>query len=106
TEFALEITIAHEVGHNWFYGILGSNEREHPWMDEGINNFFETRYAYTKYADVPEKLKNQMPQLGTIGSLLGIDKITHKQLQTIGYVAGARRNTDQSPDTNASAISV
>ena len=28
----LEQVIMHEVGHNWFYGILGSNERRFPWM--------------------------------------------------------------------------
>lgn len=33
--------IIHEVGHNWFYGILGSNERRYPWMDESINSYFE-----------------------------------------------------------------
>jgi len=35
--------IIHEVGHNWFYGILASNERSFPWMDEGINSFYETK---------------------------------------------------------------
>lgn len=33
--------IVHEVGHNWFYGILANNERDHPWMDESINSFYE-----------------------------------------------------------------
>ena len=33
--------IVHEVGHNWFYGILASNERRYPWMDESINSFYE-----------------------------------------------------------------
>lgn len=45
----LEIVIVHEVGHNWFYGQLGSNEREHGWMDEGINTLNEIRYVQTKY---------------------------------------------------------
>jgi hypothetical protein len=48
---SLETVIVHEVGHNWFYGILGSNERVHPWMDEGINTANEIRYMETKYPD-------------------------------------------------------
>jgi len=44
----LDKVIAHEVGHNWFYGILASNERMHPWMDEGINSFYENRYSLQK----------------------------------------------------------
>lgn len=45
----LEVVIVHEVGHNWFYGILGSNERDHGWMDEGLNTLNEIRYIQTKY---------------------------------------------------------
>ena len=45
----LDITIAHELGHNWFYGILASNERQHPWMDEGMNSFYEYKYTSRKY---------------------------------------------------------
>lgn len=40
--------IVHEVGHNWFYGILASNERQHPWMDEGLNTYYQTRSISTK----------------------------------------------------------
>lgn len=45
----LDNVIAHEVGHNWFYGILGSNERDHPWMDEGLNSYLDSRYMTTYY---------------------------------------------------------
>ena len=45
----LDHIIAHELGHNWFYGILASNERDHPWMDEGINSFYEYKYIQLKY---------------------------------------------------------
>lgn len=45
----LDGVITHEVGHNWFYGILASNERDHPWMDEGINSFYQFRYEAEKY---------------------------------------------------------
>ena len=49
----LDITIAHEIGHNWFYGVLATNERDHPWMDEGINKFYEDRYFEKHYNDLP-----------------------------------------------------
>jgi len=52
----LDIVIAHEIGHNWFYGILGSNERKHPWMDEGINSYYDASYKKGKYGD-PSKLE-------------------------------------------------
>lgn len=45
----LDQTIAHEVGHNWFYGILANNERDHPWLDEGLNSFYERKYAVAKW---------------------------------------------------------
>ncbi len=46
---ALDNVITHEIGHNWFYGILATNERIHPWMDEGWNSYVESRYMDTYY---------------------------------------------------------
>jgi hypothetical protein len=48
---SLDNTINHEIGHNWFYGILASNEREHPWMDEGINSYYDEKYKTAKYGE-------------------------------------------------------
>ncbi len=38
-----ESTTAHEVGHEWWYGIVATNEFEHAWMDEGINTYATAR---------------------------------------------------------------
>jgi len=38
-----ESVTIHEAGHQWWYGQVGSNEFEHAWMDEGINQFSEAR---------------------------------------------------------------
>lgn len=48
-EAGLDNVITHEIGHNWFYGILGSNERKHPWMDEGWNSYLDARYMRQYY---------------------------------------------------------
>ena len=48
TEKELDHVIAHEIGHNWFYGILASNERKYPWMDEGINSYYDALYRQRK----------------------------------------------------------
>lgn len=51
----LDIVIQHEIGHNWFYGALASNERLHPWMDEGMNSFYDKRYEQWKYGEEQDR---------------------------------------------------
>ena len=34
-----ESVTVHEAGHQFWYGIVGSNEFEHAWLDEGLNMF-------------------------------------------------------------------
>lgn len=53
----LDATIAHELGHNWFYGALATNERTHPWMDEGMNTFYSDKYENEKYGMDSTNLK-------------------------------------------------
>lgn len=45
----LDAVIAHEIGHNWFMSMLGTNERAHTWMDEGLNSYIQFRYEAEKY---------------------------------------------------------
>ncbi len=50
----LDIVIAHEIGHAWLYSILANDERSDPWMDEGVNTFFERKYAQLYYPGYKE----------------------------------------------------
>lgn len=97
---SLDRVIAHEVGHNWFYGILGSNERDHAWMDEGINSFNEARYMNAKYPKDSITLvadrKKISPNID-IGKLLGLKNI-EENIFDLGYRFQAAQKKDQPCD--------
>ncbi len=41
--FSLLSVTAHEGAHEWFYGVLGSNEADYSWMDEGFTSYVSAR---------------------------------------------------------------
>ena len=43
TEIDPESLTVHEAGHQWWHGMVATNEVEHAWMDEGLNTFAEAR---------------------------------------------------------------
>lgn len=90
-DFALDVVITHEVGHNWFYGILGSNERDHGWLDEGLNSYYENRYVKAKYPN--QKLFNNLPKFAR--KFLDINQYHPTYLNDFGYQILARENEDQ-----------
>jgi hypothetical protein len=52
----LHFTLMHELGHEWYPMLVGSNERLYPWMDEGFNMFAdigatEDYFRGTPYGD-------------------------------------------------------
>ena len=46
-----EMVTVHEFGHAYFMGILASNEFEEPWLDEGVNQYWEQRIMDHYYGD-------------------------------------------------------
>ncbi len=92
----LDEVIAHELGHNWFYGALAFNEREHPWMDEGINTYYQNRYTETRYPTW--ELLNGVP---TSFSKLFDLQYPHHYENYLGYLFLARQHNDQAMDENA-----
>ena len=82
----LEYVIMHEVGHNWFYGIIGSNERDHTWMDEGLNQYSNIRYWQKKYQSRNEQILIQ----DIIQNKIGIGKnISFSWINYASYVGNA-----------------
>jgi hypothetical protein len=60
-KYDLYNVVTHEIGHNWFPMIVGSNERAHMWQDEGFNTFINTFSEARRY---PEKGDQMTRALG------------------------------------------
>ncbi len=43
--------VSHEIGHQWFMGIVGSNSGMQPWLDESFASYTEYVYDVAKYPD-------------------------------------------------------
>jgi aminopeptidase N len=35
----LTFLVAHEVGHQWWYAVVGNNPYRYPWLDEGLTEY-------------------------------------------------------------------
>ncbi|MBI1227984.1 MAG: hypothetical protein GC192_22320 [Bacteroidetes bacterium] len=91
---SLDDVITHEVGHNWFYGLLASNERDHPWMDEGMNSYYEYRYMRQYYGD---RVDFGLPKFVT--------KMIDGDLYEFGHEYQSRRGLDQAPESSSDDFS-
>lgn len=47
----IEMVTIHEFGHQYFMGIIASNEFEEAWLDEGLNSYFETLIMDATYGE-------------------------------------------------------
>ncbi len=46
---ALEEVIVHEIAHQWWYGVVGNNQIEEAWIDEGLTQYSVALYYEKKY---------------------------------------------------------
>ena len=74
-----EMVTVHEFGHAYFMGILASNEFEEPWMDEGMDSFWEARIMDHYYGE----------NSGMIN--LPLLKIPFKSTSRLGYVRSEKK---------------
>lgn len=45
----LELTVAHEAAHQWFYSLVGSDQVFSPWQDEALCQWAVLRYVRARY---------------------------------------------------------
>jgi len=46
---AIEFLVAHEVAHQWWYGLVGSNPHRHAFLDEGLAEYSAVLYFEHQY---------------------------------------------------------
>jgi Peptidase family M1 domain len=68
----VELVIIHEFGHQYFYGLLASNEFEEAWLDEGMNSYIESRIMDDAFGP------------GSVIDLGGL-KVGDRDFQRLGY---------------------
>ena len=71
-----ELVVEHEFGHQYWYGMVATNEFEDAWMDEGIN-------SYTEVKVLDSILGKNTSMIGYAGATLG-----ERQGQRLQYMGG------------------
>jgi aminopeptidase N len=52
---SLEGTVVHEVGHQWFYNVVGNDQVDEPWVDEAIVQYITGLYFVDTYGPQAEQ---------------------------------------------------
>lgn len=57
-----DATLSHELGHQWFYGLVGDDQARDPWIDEAFATYSEavdrgTASSYTSSSRVPAAVR-------------------------------------------------
>ncbi len=53
-EVMMEGTVAHEVGHQWFYNVVGNDQSNDPWLDEALVQYMTGLYFRDTYDELAE----------------------------------------------------
>lgn len=56
----LDRVVAHEVGHQWFYGIVGNDQVREPWLDEALTDYVTRLYFYDRYGEAQGKAYEEL----------------------------------------------
>ena len=68
----LELTVEHEFGHQYWYGMVATNEFENAWLDEGINSYSEVKVLASLFGRNASDINLLGAQLGDAELLRGM----------------------------------
>ncbi len=92
--------LVHEIGHNWFYGMVGNNETYRPMMDEGFTQFLTAWGMEAINGDtfVHERIKNWYVRRFAEPTPVRENKCYY------GYLTDAVRYDDEAINTHSDAF--
>jgi aminopeptidase N len=61
-----ETVVVHEFGHQYWYGMVATNEFEEAWLDEGINTYTETKIMDALYGKDTSALRTRFATAGEV----------------------------------------
>ncbi len=89
--------LAHEIGHNWFFGMVGTNETHRAFMDEGFTQFL-TAWAVERI----DGLNYPIPPSTHWYTKKFEEPMTQRDLQVYyGYIADAMKGKDAVLNTHS-----
>ena len=62
-----EFVVEHEFGHQYWYGMVATNEFENAWMDEGINQYMEAKVMDALYGKATSNVNSRLATIGEQG---------------------------------------
>jgi hypothetical protein len=83
--------LIHEMTHNWFQGMVGTNETYRAWMDEGFTQFY-TADTY-QYIDGPITIEPESPS-NYVNKFTAARRIIDDEIYTSYYNAAVARNEE------------
>jgi len=89
----LEATVAHEVGHQWFYNLVGNDQLDEPWLDESLTQFatlqyFEDRYGKPGFDGYRASLEGRWANMGNALVPVGLPVRDYSGAEYSGIVYG------------------
>lgn len=91
--YSLDEVISHELCHSWFYSALGTNERRHPFLDEGLTSAYTDRYMHEKYPT--KKLWEIYVESEKWANFMKIKEMPIQRMQELEWLVQARNNLEQ-----------
>jgi aminopeptidase N len=89
----LEGTIAHEVGHQWFYNLVGNDQLDDPWLDESLTQFATLQYFTDEYGQAGNQgfrqdLEGRWANIGQLEIPVGLPVKDYSDSEYSGIIYG------------------